>query len=524
MSESPCDKWTNIHVNSKSKLFRCAGFVLSFLLVASKTARLDAQVCEPCVAPCDIVEATVNAACVRRGIEPGGIPGECYKEGRSAKNSCMANCFLCNPSIARPDYLLVSILYAPPGNASSTSFGESSSVGVGYGYGTNFGSSDTLTTQTSFGPSFDGGGGFKVSVNDSSQTSQSTANSVMNTITTTSGTATNLKSSSDLIDHGQDQFLIWVNPQITVAQLAPRQVQTTLSTVPGQPMMVIPVTAYQLKNGIPPEKLGPQNPCQPGAVCTPTPGLSVLTAADITQILKQDPFLASDPTAAPAPSRYAFIESRPLENTSVAGGLTTAFTESDASANIQTMSQTVGSSYSIVTGATFSTPIFSFGGTDNQTWTWSATTTQTTTRNVTQQASVTLSSTTPGCCGVSQDVTCYVGIYEDMVYHTFAFVPERQTCKTAAMAANINAPAAQSLPLLSGVVTNSGQPAAGEKVVITDTAGQFISQIYTDHAGRFFSSRVPAGTVLVNVGSRTFTTHVSLGHKNHLTMELPKKN
>ena len=159
------------------------------------------------------------------------------------------------------------------------------------------------------------------------------------TVTTTSTSALNLKSTSDSTDHGADIFLIWVNPEVLLGQTELGKLQTELSTVDGQQMDLIEVTANQLKNGIPAEKLSPQLLCQPGnPSCISLPGLSSLTPNDIQQILGQDPFLAINSPAVPDPKRYAFVKSLPLENTGVTGGTTAPFSISETDADNQTVS------------------------------------------------------------------------------------------------------------------------------------------------------------------------------------------
>lgn len=502
----------------------CAAILL---LLNGQVPTNNGPVCDPCLTHCDEVGAEANVACVRRqGIKSKkgeDSPGECYRAGQSAKASCMANCFICTPSSVHPDFLLVSVLYAPPGNASSSAFGQSTASGVGYSITNNFTSTDSVVINSSLGIKV-AGVGFGVSVSDNEGTSQGGSRSTQFTVTTTSTTNDNLKSTSDTIDHGQDEFLVWLNPIVTVTQTDANRLQADLSTVDGKQMNVIPVTANQLKNGIPPEKLESQTLCQPGGACISLPGLKALTPSDIAAILKQDPFLDPNPTATPDPSRYIFLQSRPLENTTVAGNLTQMFTVSDASVSSDSIAQTSGHSETFSTGASFNAPIVSIGETTGQTWTWSTVTTHTTTTGSTQQASVTLSSTTTACCGISPGTTCYVAVYEDMVYHTFAFVPEVQTCQGAA---DVNrelevvknafpgaAPAQNKLPLspsLSGIVSMNGKPLPNEKVVVTNPKGKVLSQTYTDHVGRFSIGHLPAGKIRICVADKTIKQQITSG-------------
>jgi hypothetical protein len=160
-------------------------------------------------------------------------------------------------------------------------------------------------------------------------------------------------------------------------------------------------------------------------------------------------------------------------------------------------------------------------------------------RGQTQQASVMLSSTTQTCCGLNNNVTCEVSIWEDMVYRTFAFVPQPESCQssligsTSAAAATPPAVAAARSalrmpvlaasfagPPLSGTVMRAGTPARGETVVISDQSGKVLYRIATDHLGRYFSGAIPPGSVRVQVGRRTLQTTIRAGQQKDLNFKL----
>src|SRR5882672_11092958 len=137
-------------------LMRLPSIVSLLALIVLPAADVQAQKCDPCESHCALLGGTANAACVKSGVDPivcgGGKPklvtpqnrsvtaldapsvlsagppcttqGICYREGIAVKNSCLASCFICTPSTVHPDFLLISILYAAPGNASSASFGQ----------------------------------------------------------------------------------------------------------------------------------------------------------------------------------------------------------------------------------------------------------------------------------------------------------------------------------------------------------------------------------------------------------------
>jgi hypothetical protein len=304
-------------------------------------------------------------------------------------------------------------------------------------------------------------------------------------------------------------------------------------------MSVQAVSASQLMNGIPPEKLAPTTICPTTpSTCYTLPGLGSLTKADISAILAQDPFLKAPPGQSPDASRYIYVQSNPLESTAVAAGVTRTFTVTDAQTSTDTTSGSTGGSESVSTGISAKL-IVGIGLKNSDQWTWTQTVTHGVTTGRTQQASVTLASTTASCCGINNGVTCEVGIWEDMVYRTFVFVPQPETCQSAvtgipAPAAAPRAAAGPAMPAagmpgpvgatgvlpLSGTVTRGGTAAAGEKVVISDRAGAVLYRIVTDHQGRFFTGNLPPGLVRARIGKQVMQTTIKAGQGAVLNLRL----
>ncbi len=504
-----------------------------------------AQQCAPCLQHCEQLGQGVNAACVKAGLEPGGIPGICYKNGQKTKTGCLANCYICEPSTVHPDFLLISVLYAPPGNASSAAFGQSTSSGATYGIGTNIseasGTSVSITESFS-SPSPDSSGGGKslggYSVNLQSSSSSGSGSTGQFSAVTTSTSTDNLKSSKDLLDHTQDIFLLWLNPVVTLTKSDQATLAAAITSGDAE-MSVQTVSAYQLINGIPAEKLSPTKICPTTpSSCFTLPGLGSLTKDDISSILAQDTFLNAAPNQTPDPSRFIYLQSNTLENTTVAAGTTQTFTVSDAQTTGQTLTQTSGSTEGVTTGiSALLSPIgISFAQTGS--WTWSQTVSRGSSSGQTQQASVTLSSTTQSCCGINS-ATCEVGVWEDMVYRTFVFVPQPETCQVTAMAtpspaAAVSPSAAQPKqtmlaarstgsftgPPLRGTVTRGGAALKGVTVIISNETGEVLYRIVTDHLGHYFSGAIAPGTVKVRVGTRVLQTAIKAGHGALLDVEL----
>jgi len=498
--------------------------------------------CPSCESHCGMVGSAANAKCVASGIDPPlcgpghhlppkevleSLPKEaflapgpgqncttqgiCYQRGKTAERACLNACYICWPLSAHPDFVLVSILYAPPGNASSSSFGQSTTAGVTTSIGWNISNSDVTSLSSS------GGGNIGIlkggfSGGESNGTSSGSGGSSSVTISTTTTNGSNLKSLKDPVDHTQDQFLVWVNPLVTLTKYDAATLMANVAP-DGRDMLLIPVTAGQLMNGIPAEKLGPQKICPTHDTCATYPGLSVLTKADIADLLAQDPFLAMDGKQLPDPKRYLYLESRPLENTTVAGNLASTFSVSDSQATTTTNTQSLGGTTSETVGLSVSVMGFGIDFKDNKTWTWTDTISKGTTAGQGQQVSVTLSSTSTTCCGVTPATTCYVSIWEDMVYRTLVFVPQPETCnasllatpvlapppKPAVLAAGIARSPVASSPGLQGAVTRAGKPATGQPVTVSDATGKTLARVYTDHLGRYATGAMPAGPVSVQV-------------------------
>jgi hypothetical protein len=525
-------------------ILKIIGLVAAILLPPGSAI---GQQCSPCDTHCSLVGSAANAACVASGEDPvhcGNVQdvtlasiinagrgpqcttsGLCYREGQGAKNACLAACFICTPSTVHPDFLLISILYAPPGNASTAAFGQSKSTGTIYGISSNVTEALNTSIAINEGSSF-----FGLTTTFTSGSSDNSGASNQFSAVTTAGTTTNLKPGKDMIDHTQDIFLLWVNPEVTLTKSDQKTLAAAIASGQGQ-MSIQAVSANQLMNGIPPEKLAPTQICPTPTTCYALPGLGSLTKDDISQILAQDPFLKSTPDQIPDPSRFLYIQSNPLENTTVAGNATQTFTVSDAQTTSSTATQALATSEGVVSGVSAKTPYVGISVASTDTWTWTQTISHGTSTGQTQQASVTLSSTTQTCCGVTNNVTCEVSIWEDMVYRTFVFVPQPQTCQPAVTGVTAAAPApivaattamhTTTEPALKGTVTaRDGTAAKATMVVISDRAGKVLSRIVTDHQGRYFSGNLPLGPVIVTAGTKTQRSSIKAGQAAVLNLKL----
>jgi len=482
---------------------------LSTAQVAFAQAQSACDVMFACQDKCNAAAKTDVQNCLNQRGDVQVSPGEtlqqvCNNQAHTEVTSCLSKCNgTCNPSTVTPHFVLVSILYDPPGNKSTNAFGTANAVGSNQTITSNIGQSTSTTNTFSFslegtlGPENTGiSGGVSVGTGSSSTTGTSTTSGISLTTTTTS--TANLASTSDSENHNADVFLLWLNPELVITQTS----LTGFSVVtevggPNGYMDILPVSVGELKNGISQQTLEDQKICPTPQSCFTVPGLNVLTAADKAALLAMDPFITLAPTAAPDPTRYALIEERPLVDPADFGGITEPFSVSDATVLSTGTGSTTGGSNTLTVGANFKIGDIGFSTSTTNTWNWSINTTSTQTTGATQTASITLSSNTSGCCAnTSGNGACEVDIYEDMDFRTFAFQPEVESCVVPGVVE-------VTPPSLAGTVTCDKAPCTEELVTIEDSSGKVLRRVYSDPKGRYSAGSLPAGPVKVVIGSQT---------------------
>lgn len=335
---------------------------------------------------------------------------------------------------ASPKYQVLSILYDPPGNASSNGFSNTQSAGATTSIQKTFTQGVNLT----FNLGFLGADG---NITFSTHSTQGDTKSF-----TTSYQASNssqLPSTKQKIDHTQDQIYLLIDPTIKVTQ-------TGYAAGYYQIQPSVDATG-QFTNGVPPDILnvniaGLNNPSLiPLAILEPQvrqlgttlPGLSFIcahplpkaqctsqnacgcTSADFASITPQDE-LRTDTNDSTQPStidpvRYVFITSLALEGPQQQGGgdVQNAYTVSDS--NISGYSTSNGKDYGVTLqhGWHLPLPDFTLGFESESSLTYSQTQTVGTSYGTAHEASITLGTSDVGCYE-------YVDVYEDTTYHTFA--------------------------------------------------------------------------------------------------------
>lgn len=330
-----------------------------------------------------------------------------------------------------PQYYILSIVYAPPGNQSSNGYTNAVSNAATTTVSKTF--QTGVTTAVSV--SAPGGSGFGVTFG----ASESNQNSQAFQISTSQGTGTQVSSNRNPIDHTQDQIFLWLNPAVTVTPTGTDTGNYSLSTPLGsnglpEPMDVVNVNVEDLQNpslipigfltsqtrdnvsGLP----GLASICaHPVAQCTTAPCGCV--ASDFATILAADLLIGSAQTTPPSqvnPSRFVFISSQTLEGPECTGcdPVKNSFTETDAQTTTDTETSTDSYSVGFTTTSGFS---FLGGGLTlarSNTFTWTNAMSVGMSNGTSHTASVTLGSSSVDCVET-------VNIYEDTVYHTYAFAP-----------------------------------------------------------------------------------------------------
>lgn len=329
-----------------------------------------------------------------------------------------------------PAYQVLSIIYSPPGNHSSNGFANTNSTGTTTTVGSNFAQGTTTTYSASGG--LIGQGSLGVTFGVSAATGSSQAFSV----TYQSGNGSQLQSVSQPIDHSQDQFFLWLNPEMSFNSGTSTAATYSVGTVGNQPMDIVNVNAAGLQNPslIPLSVLLPQT-IQPGVT---VPGLAKVCAnplpvdqctqanacgcvpSDFAAILATDPLINASQLTPPSQidsNRFVFVNSQILEGPAQQGGgpVLNSFTESDSTLQSLTESEALTSSTSYSTSSGVNIPfLFTLTIANTSSFTSTITESQGTQNGSSHQASVTLGSSKVACFE-------HVDIYEDTAFHTFAF-------------------------------------------------------------------------------------------------------
>lgn len=388
--------------------------------------------------------------------------------------------------VLRPKYMVVSVVYAPPGSA-----GKGSSSVVDYG------TASTTGTNLSTGSSFQ---------NDLSTTASVTLGTPLTSSlqldATLGGTVTNgstdtldvkKKASLDLkvsgpstdgIDHNQDEVWVALSPIVNVSAAGTVVTWSLSSDSTSLPQFA---RVAWLKN---PSTM-PTNVAQTFAAYG-------FTTADFNAMLARDPYayypgrgpgvLQNVAAEAPDPSRFVLKDFVTYEPDAGQTQQVYALTN-DTTTTVATNAQDkISVGLSATAGGGFADWVkVSLKVSD--TWTWTNTSTTSSSTDWTQSASATVVNPSLAYTGATDSA-----VYWDSIYRTFLFMP-----------VGPGAP-----PLLTGeVLAESGQPIAGADVVMS-VGGQSV-HAFADRKGVYRAYGLPSGNAQISVGSITQSVVLGTG-------------
>jgi hypothetical protein len=191
-----------------------------------------------------------------------------------------------------PKYVVLSVVYAPPGHKSTVDYGTSTSMGTSNSFEQSFSNSTTITQSFNATIPLFGSVDRKNSVSWT-QTADSTSSVTVNKSTSDDLIVPGPVSDDAGIDHDYDQILVWVNPVAEFTLTGPNSAQWNYAfdqRDPANEMDVVPLYVTWLKN---PSTI----PAGVASTIARTwasnnadgsgPGL---TTADFAAILARDPF------------------------------------------------------------------------------------------------------------------------------------------------------------------------------------------------------------------------------------------
>ena len=228
-----------------------------------------------------------------------GAPGLC--EGGDASNEVMGRCITTISGQLEPKYYALSVLYAPPGTASSVVYGTGQTWGTTTTTKGSFSNAVTLTVSNKSSVLGFAGGGLTVAGSRTTAEDSSTAI----TVTTTTQNTLSVTGLTDAVNHDLDQIYLWLNPQVNITANG-NLVSWDMSVRDGQEPIVIYVTPAWLK-GVSP---------MPAGVAYDLAAANI-TASDYPTILGLDPF--ANGSTALDPARFVYQTWVPYEALTEAG-------------------------------------------------------------------------------------------------------------------------------------------------------------------------------------------------------------
>jgi hypothetical protein len=358
-----------------------------------------------------------------------------------------------------PKYMIMAIVYAPPGSSSSVLYSNASTL------------STTTSTSNMFGQGLTVGVTGNVVVTDTLQTSTTDGNSLQVSLNQTNGIQA--FSGGDAVDHHKDTFYIWVHPQFNYSQVyagGPIDISFVANAAQQMTPLVLDVNELLGNEPIPPDKEAQ---------------LLDLTPQDLKQISTADPFI--DSSYKVGADRFQLVDELQLRGPDYAGAVTNEWPITLSSGALACKTKATAFSNQVSVGFTAGADFFGQGEKAEVigSVTWSETSTTGNCNGNTQTATFTPRSTTVGYEKI-------LDVYEDGVFHTFLFVELPSATDLA-----------NTIPRLGGVLTDqSGAPLANTEITVTLADG-VQRHVYTDSQGNFKLLQVPIGTLTISSASAT---------------------
>ena len=364
------------------------------------------------------------------------------------------------PKAITPKFLLVNLIYAPPGIGSSVSYGIGSTAGVTVDTSKNFKVGFSVAIETNV---VNLEGGYSATTKDGKTVE----------VRKGASSAIGVESRLDEVAHDKDVFVLWMNPQIDLTQTGPTAVRLALKSQGGLPMRAVTVTADELRD---PSLLTGSKQM----------ALAVLAPEDRQQLLALNPFQSNQPLDS---SRFRKIETIQLDGPDHADDpIVTRSLELEnemAVGTVQGKSQTGSLKVQIGGEVAFFIRLSVKAGFEFE---WEFEESKTETTGSVQRAELELRSETVGFSRVFD-------VYYDAWFDTFAFV-QRGGLRAISAAA------------LQGILVDENDRTIADRLVTVRLAGGSRQRTFTNGRGEYKFFDVPPGQHSIEVGSAVQTLSV----------------
>lgn len=355
---------------------------------------------------------------------------------------------------AKPRYLVLTVIYAPPGtnaghSTSSVAYSSGSTTGTLLSASQSFQGASSLSLDGKGGV-LGNGGGIGVSVEYVHSTTDNQSLEVRRSVTST---INRTGPSQDGLNHDEDQIYLLLQPTIDLA-LAPSSAAWMLADAQG-PIQYVYVGWLN------------------GHMQMPRSIMAALRNAGVTEqdypaILARDPL--ADGSTTPDPRRFAPLKMTypyepPYSATDAVPTITTNLSDSSTS----TVGSTAEDTYKVALSVSGEVGFFDVAKTtlrDTASWQWTNRASRSTTSGTTQSASLTIGGPS---FAYPPDAPTVMKVYLDTIYRTFAF---------ALVPANL-----EEVGVKGTIVNAGGRPLAATEVTLVEN--QTTQRTFTNAKGEY---------------------------------------